>query len=63
MSDWKEIDSKLKAIEYINSIEPEHSRTSCDEGESNNAAGTVLGVTYNWCNRCTLFKIMELAQQ
>lgn len=54
--------NEMTAIDYINMLEPTHSRMSCDEGESHNAAFKLDGVYYNYCNRCTLWKIMELGE-
>lgn len=53
--------SKEIAISYIDQIAPEHSRTSCAEFDSWNAAFTLQGVLHNKCERCTLIRIAQLA--
>jgi len=55
-------DDQMTAIDYINMLEPSHSRMSCEDGESYNAAFKLDGVHYNYCNRCTLFAIMQLGE-
>lgn len=53
---------QMTALDYINILEPDHSRMSCEEGQSNNAVFIMDGHTYNYCNRCTLFAIMQLGE-
>ena len=53
--------SKENAMAYIDHLAPEHSRTSCEEGESYNAAFVFSGVQYNKCERCTLTRVARLA--
>lgn len=52
--------SKESALKYIDSIAPKHSRTSCAE-DSWNAAFVLNGTFYNYCERCTLIRISQLA--
>lgn len=55
--------SKENAIAYIDMLEPDHGRTSCEGLETYNAAFQLEkgGQVYNKCNRCTLIHIVELA--
>lgn len=53
--------SKENAIAYIDQLAPEHTRTSCEEGHSYNAAFAFDGRTYNKCERCTLIRVALLA--
>lgn len=55
--------SKENAIAYIDMLEPDHMRTSCESIASYNAAFQLdnRGPIYNKCNRCTLIRIVELA--
>lgn len=53
--------SKENAIAYIDQLAPTHTRTSCDELDSYNAAFVMNGALYNYCERCTLLRIAELA--
>lgn len=51
--------SKESAIEFINSIAPEHCRTSCDDDELYNAAyGADDHGGYGRCRRCSLLSIV-----
>lgn len=53
--------SKENAIAYIDLLAPDHMRTSCEEGQSYNAAFVFDGVLYNKCERCTLIRVALLA--
>lgn len=55
-----EYEKPMTALDYINMLEPHHHRMSCEEGESHNAAFILDGRLYEYCNRCTLFAIMNL---
>lgn len=56
-------ENTLTSLDYINMIAPDHFRTSCEEGESYNAAFMHDGVLYDKCTRCTLFAIMQLGEK
>lgn len=53
--------SKQNAMAYIEMLAPTHTRTSCAEDKSHNAAFRLDGRVYNYCERCTLIFIAELA--
>lgn len=53
--------SKENAVAYIDLMAPDHTRTSCKDGQSYNAAFTLDGTFYNKCERCTLIHIVQLA--
>ena len=53
--------SKKDAMAFIDIVQPTHTRTSCDENSSYNAAFVLDDRLHNYCERCTLIRIAELA--
>ncbi len=49
------------ALAYIDTIEPEHFRTGCEDPHSYNAAFNLDGQVHNKCARCTLIRVAQAA--